>query len=146
MRAITESEAEEFVRRLTAAWAARDGEAFLAIWHPDGQLHSQFYDRVIAGREVGKLNDLQRTRVPHLTWTLVGWTWRGDVVVIEWENANQYGEKTVRWRGVDKLTLRGGKIIEEVVYVDTAPIQALRAGRPFDALVQLPAALVESPL
>ena len=37
---MTEFEAQEFVRKFADAWATRDSEAFLAIWHPDGQLHS----------------------------------------------------------------------------------------------------------
>jgi ketosteroid isomerase-like protein len=138
---MTESEAREFVTKFAAAWAARDGNAFLALWHPDGKLHSPFYDRVVAGRELGALNDLQRIQQPQLAWTLLGWTWRGDVVVIEWEVSNRFGEQTVRWRGVDKLTLRGGRIAEEVVYVDTAPLHALRGGRPVEALAPLPESL-----
>ncbi|MEK7830596.1 MAG: nuclear transport factor 2 family protein [Acidobacteriota bacterium] len=139
---MTELDAQEFVTRFADAWATRDGEAFLAVWHPDGKLHSPFYNRVIAGCEIGKLSEMQKTQLPHLTWTLIGWTWRDNIIVIEWETSNRYGEKSVTWRGVDKLTIREGKIIEEIVYVDTAPIQAQRAGRPFDALVQLPASLV----
>jgi hypothetical protein len=36
------------------------------------------------------------------------------------------------------MTLRDGKIIEEIVYCDTAPLQALRRGMKFDALIQFP--------
>lgn len=35
---MTENDVQEFVTRFAAAWAARDGEAFLALWHPDGLL------------------------------------------------------------------------------------------------------------
>ena len=97
---MTESDAQEFVTNFAAAWAARSGEAFLALWHPEGQLHSPFYSRIVSGRELGKLNDVQKAQVPDLSWALVGWTWRGDVVVIEWESSNRYGDKIVRWRGV----------------------------------------------
>ncbi len=137
-----ESEAQDFVNRFVAAWATRDSDAFLAMWHDDGQLRSPFYGRVVEGRELGKLNELLGLQAPHLTWTMIDWTWRGDVVVLEWENSNRYGDKTLRWRGVDKLTLRDGKIVEEVVYVDTAPLQAMRAGKPLTPLVQLTPSLV----
>ena len=90
------------------------------------------------GREIGKLNDLTKAIAPHLTWKLVDWTSRDDVVVIEWESSNRYGERVIVWRGVDKMTLRDGKIIEEIVYCDTAPLQALRRGMKFDALIQFP--------
>jgi ketosteroid isomerase-like protein len=135
---MTEQEAQAFVDRFAAAWAARDGAAFLALWHPDGQLHYPFASRILKGSEIGKLNDLQLAVAPHLTWTLLGWTSRGNVVVIEWESSNRYGERTLRWRGVDKMTLVDGKIAEEIVYADTAPLQALRQGRSFDALMQIP--------
>ena len=135
---MTELEKQTFVNRFAAAWAARDGDAFLALWHLDGQLHYPFANRVIMGAEIGKLNDLTKTIAPNLTWKLVDWTSRDDVVVIEWESSNTYGERVIVWRGVDKMTLRDGKIIEEIVYCDTAPLQALRRGVKFDALIQFP--------
>ena len=85
------------------------------------------------------LNDLQTANAPYLTWTLVGWTWRGNVLVIEWESSNRYGDRTLRWRGADRLIVVDGRIVEEIVHADTAPLQALRQGRRFDALIQLPA-------
>ena len=135
---MTDIEKQTFVDNFAAAWAARSGDAFLALWHPDGQLHYPFANRVLEGSEIGKLNDLTKTRAPLLTWRLVDWTSRGDVVVIEWESSNRYGEQLIVWRGVDKLTLRDGKIVEEIVYADTAPLQALRLQTKFDALIQFP--------
>ena len=52
---MTEAEIAEFVTRFAAAWAARDGEAFLALWHPDGLLQHA------AGRQAG---ERQRTCPP----------------------------------------------------------------------------------
>jgi hypothetical protein len=69
---------------------------------------------------------------------MVDWTTRGDVIVIEWESTNRHGAEVLTFRGVDKLTLRGGRIIEEVVYADTAPHQALRRGERFEALITFP--------
>lgn len=135
---MTDTEAQAFVDRFAAAWAAKDGAAFVRLWHPEGKLHYPFASRVIRGDEIGKLNDLTKANAPHLTWKLLNWTARGDVVVIEWESSNRYGEHVVTWRGVDKLTLKNGKIVEEVVYADTAPLQALRQGKPFEALIQFP--------
>ena len=135
---MTDLEKQTFVDNFAAAWAARDGDAFLALWDPHGRLHYPFANRVIMGAEIGKLNDLTKTHAPRLTWKLVDWTSRGDVVVIEWESSNRYGEHVIVWRGVDKMTLRDGKIIEEIVYCDTAPLQALRRGMKFDALIQFP--------
>ena len=131
---MSEIEMQAFVERFNAAWQARDGSAFLALWHPHGVLHYPFANRVIKGSEIGLLNDLTKHNAPALTWTL-----RGDVVVIEWESSNRYGERVVTWLGVDKITLHDGKIFEEIVYADTAPLQALRRGERFEALIQLPA-------
>ena len=135
---MTEIEAQTFVNDFAAAWAARDGDAFLALWRPDGQLHYPFANRVIKGSEIGKLNDLTNAQAPHLTWRLLDWTSRGEVVVVEWESSNRYGEHVIVWRGVDKFTLRDGKIIDERVYCDTAPLQAMRLRTKFDALIQFP--------
>jgi len=135
---MSEIEIQAFVERFAAAWEAREAGAFLALWHPHGTLHYPFANRVIRGSEIGLLNDLTKRAAPALTWTLLHWTSRGDVVVIEWESSNRYGDRVVTWRGVDKITLRDGKILEEVVYADTAPLHALRRGEPFDALIQLP--------
>jgi ketosteroid isomerase-like protein len=135
---MTESEISNFVSQFCAAWAARDGDAFLALWHADGLLHYPFTDRPLRGSEIGKLNELQNANAPKLAWQLIHWTWRGNVVVIEWQSANVYGERKITWRGVDKITLRDGKIIEEVVYSDTAPLRELREGRKFAPLLQIP--------
>ena len=140
---MTESDAKSFVMTFEAAWAARDGCAFLALWHPDGLLHSPFYDRPIRGCELGALNDLQKTYAPDLIWALIGWTWRGDTVVVEWETTNRYGTKTLNWRGVDRFRLEAGRIREEVVYADTATIRAMRAGEALVPLNTLPAQLGE---
>ena len=37
---MNDSDMQDFVTRFAAAWAERDGERFLALWHPDGTLHS----------------------------------------------------------------------------------------------------------
>jgi ketosteroid isomerase-like protein len=135
---LDQSAASDFVKRFADAWAARDGEAFLALWHGDGLLHYPFASRVVRGDEVGLLNDLTKRLAPELTWTMLDWTMRGDVIVVEWESSNRYGERVVSWRGVDKLTLRHGRVIEEVVYCDTAPLQALLQGVTFDPLIRFP--------
>lgn len=135
---MTLADAEEFVTRFAAAWAARDSEMFLRLWWPEGKLHYPFASRVIRGDEIGMLNELTKGRSTDLKWFMVDWTARGDVIVAEWESTSRLGERVLSWRGVDKLTLRDGRIIEEVVYADTAPLQALRRGETFEALIPIP--------
>jgi hypothetical protein len=135
---MTLQETEEFVERFATAWRTRKNEAFAAIWHPDGELVYPFVGRTIKGKEIGLLNDITKQNAPELTWQMLGWTARDDVVVVEFEASNRYGERVVTWRGVDKLTLRDGRIIEEVVYLDTAPFHAMRRGERFEPLMPFP--------
>lgn len=71
---MTDAETQDFVTKFAAAWAARDGEAFLALWHPDGVLHYPLVDRLIAGKELGRLNGVQKESAPDLVWQLLDWT------------------------------------------------------------------------
>ena len=134
---MTDLEIQDFVTRFAAAWAARDGEAFLALWHPEGWLHSPLYDRPVAGRELGRLTEMVRERAPDSVWQLLDWTARGDTVIVEWQNTRTAGGKRFDWRGVDKFRLRDGKIVEERVYTDTAPLRAAAKGERLDAIIPL---------
>jgi ketosteroid isomerase-like protein len=116
---MTDADVQDFVTRFSAAWAAGDGEAFLALWHPDGVLHSPFDGR----------------KLPDLVWQLLDWTARGDVVVIEWQTTRTAGGKRFDFRGVDKFKLRDGKIVEERVYADTGPLRAMRSGQALEPLI-----------
>ena len=134
---MTDIEIQDFVTRFAAAWAARDGEAFLALWHPEGWLHSPLYDRPVAGRELGRLTEMVRERAPDSVWQLLDWTVRGDTVIVEWQNTRTAGGTRFDWRGVDKFRLRDGKIVEERVYMDTAPLRAAAKGERLDAIIPL---------
>lgn len=134
---MTDQDVQEFVTRFAAAWASRDGEAFLALWHPDGMLQSPLYDRPVAGKEFGRLTDFVRAAAPDLVWQLLDWTARGDVVVVEWQTTRIVAGRRLDTRGVDKFRLREGRILEERVYTDTAPLRALRSGEPLEPLVRL---------
>lgn len=134
---MTDQEVQEFVTKFAAAWAARDGEAFLALWHPDGVLHSPLYDRSVIGKEFGRLTASMNEMAPDLVWQLLDWTWRGDVVVVEWQTTRVRGNVRFDTRGVDKFRLRDGKIVEERVYTDTAPLRAASRGEKLEPLVRL---------
>ena len=134
---MTGDEVQEFVTRFAAAWASRDGEAFLALWHPDGVLHSPLYDRPVAGNELGRLTEIVKERAPDSVWQLLDWTARGDTVFVEWQNTRTADGKRLDWRGVDKFRLREGRIVEERVYADTAPLRAVAKGEAVEPLVAL---------
>jgi ketosteroid isomerase-like protein len=134
---MTDAEAQDFVTRFAAAWAARYGEAFLALWHKDGVLRTPLADRPIAGHELGRLNDMLKEQAPDIVWQLLDWTQRGDVVIVEWQSTRLAGGRRFDWRGVDKFRLAGGKIMEERVYMDTAPLRAARGGDIDQPLLRL---------
>mgnify|MGYP005989730641 CR=1 FL=1 len=135
---MTEADIQTFVTRFEQAWSSRRDEDFVAIWHPDDRLVYPFASRVIRGDELPLLNAITKQNAPDLKWKLVDWTYRKNTVVVEWESSNIYGGHEVVWRGVAKMTLRDGKIVEEVVYADTAPFQAMRRGETFPALIPFP--------
>jgi len=134
---MTDAETQDFITKFAAAWASRDGQAFLALWHPEGVLHYPMADRLIAGKELGRLNEIQKEAAPDLVWQLLDWTTRGDVLIVEWQCTRFVSGKQFSWRGVDKLRLGEGKIIEERVYMDTAPLRAARTGSVLEPMLRL---------
>ncbi len=137
---MTDADVQDFITRFAAAWAGRDGDAFCALWHADGSLLYPLTDRVLKGSELGCLNDIQKHQAPDLVWQLLDWTSRGDVIMLEWQTNRFVNGRSFSFRGVDKLKLRDGRIIEERVYTDTAPLRALRDGRALDPLIVMPPA------
>jgi len=138
---VTESDIADFVVRFADAWARRDGQRFLDLWHPDGLLYSPLYDRPVKGTEFGTLTALIAKLAPDQVWQLIDWTWRpkadGAIVIIEWQSTRVIDGQRFDWRGVDKFTLRDGKIAEEIVYFDSAVLRARRSGEPLEPLVRL---------
>src|SRR3954468_9457501 len=105
-RCMTDAEIQEFVTRFAAAWAARDGTAFLDLWHPEGSLHTPLVNRRVAGSELDRLLEVQTAAAPDFVWQLLDWTSRGDVVIIEWQTTRNVNGARFDWRGVDKLRIK----------------------------------------
>jgi ketosteroid isomerase-like protein len=133
---MTDNEIQDFVTRFAAAWAARDGNAFLDLWHPEGLLHTPMVGRAVKGSELDRLLQVQTAAAPDFVWQLLDWSSRGDVVIIEWQTTRIVDGKRFDWRGVDKFRIRAGKIIEERVYCDTAPLRALRTGEALEPITR----------
>jgi ketosteroid isomerase-like protein len=133
---MTDAETADFVTRFAAAWAARDGEAFLALWHPDGLLHTPLVGRPVQGSELARLMDVQKEAAPDFVWQLLDWAARGDVVMIEWQTTRIINGARFDWRGVDKFRIKAGRIIEERVYTDTAPLRAARSGTMLEPITR----------
>ena len=133
---MTDAEIQDFVTRFAAAWAARDGNAFLDLWHPEGSLNTPLVNRTIKGSELARLMEVQTAAAPDFVWQLLDWTSRGDVVIIEWQTTRNINGTRFEWRGVDKFRIKAGKIIEERVYSDTAPLRALRTGEKLESITK----------
>jgi ketosteroid isomerase-like protein len=133
---MTDTEIADFVTRFAAAWAARDGEAFLALWHPEGLLHTPMVGRTVNGNELARLMEVQKEAAPDFVWQLLDWTSRGDVVIIEWQTSRIINGARFDWRGVDKFRIKAGRIIEERVYTDTAPLRAARSGTALEPITR----------
>jgi ketosteroid isomerase-like protein len=133
---MTDAEIQDFVTRFAAAWATRDGRAFLDLWHPEGLLHTPMVGRTLKGSELNRLLEVQTAAAPDFVWQLLDWTSRGDVVIIEWQTTRIVNGARFDWRGVDKFRLTAGKITEERVYTDTAPLRAFRNGEPLEPITR----------
>jgi ketosteroid isomerase-like protein len=133
---MTDAEIQDFVTRFATAWAARDGHAFLDLWHPEGTLNTPLVNRTIKGSELNRLLEAQKAAAPDFVWQLLDWTSRGDVVVIEWQTTRIVDGARFDWRGVDKFRIRDGKIIDERVYCDTAPLRALRTRETLEPITK----------
>jgi ketosteroid isomerase-like protein len=133
---MTDAELQDFVTRFAAARAARDGDAFLDLWHPEGLLHTPMVNRAVKGSELKRLLEVQTAAAPDFVWQLLDWTSRGDVVIIEWQTTRIVNGARFSWRGVDKFRIRDGKIAEEAVYSDTAPLRAFRSGETLEPITK----------
>jgi ketosteroid isomerase-like protein len=133
---MTDAEIQEFVTRFAAAWAARDGNAFLDLWHPEGSLNTPLVNRTIKGSELPRLMEVQKAAAPDFIWQLLDWTSRGNTVIIEWQTTRFFNGARFEWRGVDKFRLQDGRVISEQVYCDTAPLRALRSGEALEPITK----------
>ncbi len=97
---MTDAEIQDFVTRFAAAWAVRDGHAFVELWHPEGLLHTPLVGRTVAGGELNRLMEVQTAAAPDFVWQLLDWTARGNVVIIEWQTTRIVNGARFDWRGV----------------------------------------------
>lgn len=134
---MTEAEAQAFVTRYAGVWAAGISDDFRTVWHENGTLQHPMLDRKLQGRDIPDLHRMQKAAVPTLVWRLAGWTWREDTVVVEWlcTRTTSAGGK-FSWRGVDKFRVLDGRIIEETVFADTAPMRAARSGEALEPMMR----------
>src|SRR3546814_5427901 len=134
---MTDADAQDFVVRLAAIWAAGNSDAFLTLWHQDCILHTPILEQPLPGRDLPRLHRAQMAATPDLVWQLLDWSWRGDVVIVEWQCSRFVAGRKFSWRGVDKFVVKDGMIVEERVYMDTAPLRAARDGKALEPMMVL---------
>jgi hypothetical protein len=135
---LTAAEAQAFIERYVAAWASDDPATSLgALWDAEGKLYDPLLDHVLSGAQIPALTRAQLNAAPDLVWTLLDWTMRGDTIIMEWRNEWTLAGKRFEWQGVDKMTLKNGKIVEERVYMDTAPLRAAKEGKPLRPITSI---------
>jgi ketosteroid isomerase-like protein len=100
-------------------------------------LRTPLVNRPVKGNELARLMEVQTTAAPDFVWQLLDWTSRGDVVIVEWQTTRNVNGIRFEWRGVDKFRIRDGKIAEERVYSDTAPLRAFRSGEKLEPITTL---------
>jgi ketosteroid isomerase-like protein len=99
-------------------------------------LDTPLVGRPVKGSELARLMEVQKEAAPDFVWQLLDWTSRGDVVIIEWQTTRVINGVRFDWRGVDKFRIKEGKIVEERVYCDTAPLRALRTGEALESITK----------
>ncbi len=78
------------------------------------------------------------TAAPDFVWQLLDWTSRGNVVIIEWQTTRHVNGVRFEWRGATTNSASGdGRIAEERVYSDTAPLRAFRSGEQLEPITTL---------
>jgi ketosteroid isomerase-like protein len=115
---------EAFIAGYERVRHAGDSDALGRLWHPDGWLHHPSLGRRVRGSQLSAFDELVRERLPDLSWELSNWAAHGDVVYLEWTCRAGVAGRPVAWSGVDRITMRGEKIAEQVVYCDTMPLWA----------------------
>jgi ketosteroid isomerase-like protein len=133
---MSEAEAQAFVTKYAAIWAAGISDDFRTVWHENGTLVHPMLDRTLKGRDIPDLHSMQKAAAPTLVWQLAGWTWREDTVVVEWLCTVSAVDGPFAWRGVDKFRVLDGRIVEETVYSDNAPLRAARRGETLEPMMR----------
>ena len=127
---------EAFVEAYERAWASREPGVMATMWHDDGRLHHPSLGTTVSAAVVPYNNDFTKNAFPEFSWTLERWASAEDVVFLQWRINALVVDEPMEWRGVDVMTLRDGKIIEEHVFFDTYPLRRKRdPALPDDPLV-----------
>ena len=104
---------------------------------PTARCTTPLVDRPVKGSELARLMEVQTASAPDFVWQLLDWTSRGNVVIIEWQTTRHVERRGVSTGAASTSSgFRDGKIAEEVVYSDTAPLRAFRSGEKLEPITK----------
>lgn len=111
-----------FVENWSQVWRDHDADRWVNLLHADGVLRNPFGELKrddLPGYMAGLVSGIADHAISPLAWGTTP-----DGVLIEWLMTGRLGERPLEVRGVDRFTLRDGRIVEGVAYFDPAPFQA----------------------
>jgi ketosteroid isomerase-like protein len=130
------SAAEAFVRVFAEGWDHPGGAdsfvtRFLPVLDPEVRM-AQPLMPVLVGVDAFRRGFAEPTfgLIPDLRGSVIDWAATGDVVLIELELEGTLGGRPVRWRTIDRVTLRNGLAVERVAYFDPTPLLRALLTRP----------------
>ena len=124
------ADAQAFVERFAATWAAPDLDAHEALWADDIVLVQPLMEPAVGRAACREAFDRLFRLVPDLRAQVHHWSGSGDRLFIEFTLSGTFGGRPVSWQAVDRFVLRDGLVAERVSYFDAVPLVLELASRP----------------
>ena len=108
-----------FVQSFVEAWARPDSDGFARLWREDGVFVHPTVAGPLRGCDVPPWSERVKASMPDMAFVAETWVHDGNLLMLQWTTAATVRGMPLRWSGVDRFRLVGGRIAEEVVYFDT---------------------------
>ena len=122
-RATSSGDAAAFVRAFAEGWAGPHVDRLVDLLHPHVRLVQPLFPPTI-GHDAARatfFGPLMRF-LPDTRLEVDRWSAAGEVVMIEWTASATLAGRPLRWSGVDRFLLDGGRAVERVAYFDAVPL------------------------
>lgn len=119
--------AARWVTGFAKRWSPIDPEALRDLMHSDTRnLIPPMTSPVDADGVVAHFKQVA-AQVPGLRLAVTRWATAGDAVFVEWLATAQLGGRTLEWRGIDRVLLRGDRTYAGEAFWDTRRVAELVA-------------------
>jgi ketosteroid isomerase-like protein len=125
--AVTQSAADfdaaRFVQAFADGWAGPHADRLLDLLDAHVRLVQPIFPPT-TGRDAARADffaPLVRF-LPDVRLEVDRWTASGDIVMIEWTGSATLAGRPLRWSGIDRFIISGGRAIERVAYFDAVPL------------------------